>query len=202
MKKYTIGRGKERKQPNNTSRKAKKAARKEAKDVSRQVCQKVIRDNNGDSTMRLPKNLPEATKYATANKKAFPDNFYTVPDGKYVFKEHGNYTQNRPIFTINGKVVEDIESRKSIHEELIKEYDRSKAIEEGLSENFSRITGKSTDIPGVASSVSGFAAPRNIDVDTYYHGKKKVPLRAVAVQFDQGSRGGGKKNKKNKTRRK
>lgn len=202
MKKYTIGRGKEQKQPNNTSRKAKKAARNKAKAASKKVCQEVICHNNGDSTMRFPENFSNAVKYAKLNEEAYPDKFYTEQHGKYDFELHPNSKQNRPIFTINGKRVEDIKSRKSIHERFIEEDKRRKATKEGLSENFSRITGKSTGLPEIADRVFQYAAPRDIGVDTYYHGKKEVPTEAIAVKFDLGSRRGGKKNKKNKTRRK
>jgi hypothetical protein len=214
MKKYTIGRGNEKTQPNKSenpkkSSKSSKSLKKEIKEKRKkyiqreqQIVQKVMRENEGNPTMGF-KNYTELTKYMKSNHDAHErDGFYTntILGKEYLLAPAEG--QNRPTILVDGKVVYHPKSRASIHRHFLEESARRDAMKDVFSKKSHDLTGTSMEIPHATNSIIEFAAKNNINVPKIYLTGKDVSTKSITVQPDPGSRRGGKKNKKNKTRRK
>ena len=201
MKKYTIGRGP--KKPHNTSKKPNKSS-KEAKRIrkaelgkSRAIVQRVLRNNKGNSTMRFNNNFTDLIKYMKANEGAHNHHgFYEnkIPGKSWLLSPIEQ--QDRPAFFVDDELVSDIKAQSSIHKHFLDESDRHDAIKDVISKK----TGKS--LPHVLDSISKFGANPDVNIKRTHFSPTKIPIQFVSATPDMGSRRGGKKNKKNKTRRK
>jgi len=207
MKKYTIGRGKEKTQPNKSEnpKKSSKSLKKERKKYiqrEQQIVQKVMRENEGNPTMGF-KNYAKLIKYMKSNRDAHKrDGFYTntILGKEYLLAPAEG--QNRPTILVDGKVVYHPEDRASIHRHFLEESARRDAMKDVFSKKSHDLTGTSMELPHATDSIIEFAAKNNINVPNIYLTGKDVSTKSITVQPDPGSRLGGKKNKKNKTRRK
>lgn len=207
MKKYTIGRGNEKTQHNKSKKRKKsskeaKKERKKAIQKSREIVQRVMRENKGDSTMGF-NNYAELIKYMKSNGDAHNhDGFYenTIPGKPWLLAPAEG--QNRPTILVDGKVVYHPNSRASIHRHFLEESARSDAMKDVFSKKSHDLTGTSMELPHVINSISEFGANDNINVSNIYLSGKDVSTKSITVKPDPGSRRGGKKNKKNKTIRK
>jgi hypothetical protein len=206
MKKYTIGRG-----PTNSHNKSKKPkkspkeAKKERKKYiqrEQQIVQKVMRENEGNPTMGF-KNYAELIKYMQSNHVAHErDGFYTNTVRNKDYQLAPAEGQNRPTILVDGKVVYHPKSRASIHRHFLEEGDRRDAMKDVISKKTQSLTGTPMQLPHVLDSISKFGANDNVNIKRTHFSPTKIPIKYVSAIPDPSSRRGGKKNKKNKTRRK
>ena len=137
--------------------------------------------------MRFDKNFIDLIKYMKANEGAH---------NHHGFYENSIEQQDRPTFLVDDESVYDRRAQSSIHKHFLDESDRRDAMKDVISTK----TGKS--LPHVLDSISQFGANDNVNIKRTHFPPTEIPIQYVSAIPDQGSRRGGKKNKKNKTRRK
>lgn len=163
---------------NNNNRNSKKAERKiknnKATKKAREAV-KITRKRHPENPLMHGKDdHHEMTEYLKANKDRYPKDFYTAYDIHQPWKLNSNSAQIRPIFFIDHDPLENIESRRSLHESLIKENDRRKVTDQGL---------RQYNIPlEISNMINEYAAPKSYNVKRDLYGPVDVSVDRISLR--------------------
>jgi len=172
---YTIGGTIINNNDNKKSKKAeKKRKKKEATERAREAVKITRKRHPENPLMRGKDDHYEMTEYAKANYDRYPKDFYTASNPHHRWELNSNSAQIRPTFFIDNDPVQNIKSRRSLHESFIEENDRRKATDQGLRQN---------NIPlEISNLISEYAAPKTYNVKSSLHEPVDVPVNSISLR--------------------
>ena len=196
MKKYTIGRGKEPKKHNKKS--ARKAGTKKWKKEQQVIWGNHRNKHPGATSI---KGITDMSNFIYAHDRQHEGKKRDFPEDLNAVGEFGNsinsLRQEIPRYSIEGDLVNNYKMEESLTDALRKRGEIQKVTEQV-------VTSKThLELPEIIRKINSLTAPTEFILKSKYQGLVNVDPKVVEViPHGTARRLGGKKNKKNKTRRK